>query len=834
LINLNAENNLLANQSAINLRIAGTGFGRTLWYTSTVIRSLCASYAADPTQSKATIENILNDARQGKSGDELEFLAEEVVSLGGYDFEVAEAIYKTAFGGFESSDEPVVLGGSGQFNLTTTRRQVHNHSKYQLIKRFPALFAIDTNRTLRLLITLVEQEVHREHRRSDEKSESWTADGITFQLIEDGSRYWEEYDTTYGVIALIRAIEKEIIALANNPATLKHAVDFVRLLMREGQHAVLWRMVLRLCSHDALFDSGLGIEVCSMEPLSRHMDTIPVLQDCVIDRFTGLSPEAKEKIELAIISAYENAPDYEKTAICDVLLGLSSKGLQSQAAWNIVERTKVEPAEAWPSSSSSGSPLIPAPALPAHIDEALRCLESIGRNLNGTLTLEESQDALMHVDLLFRFAESDPGIDEGLLLSVRRVLASAGRIIAPTIAQSDLPFNVLRDALIFAAEDPTPKASDSDDEFNFGTRSDAASGIISLAFRNDAVDDKTIAVIQQLANDKSGTVRSSILEKSIHLYHNSREVMNELLIRSTLRERNAQVLLSVMFQLHRLKTVEPSCVCALTRIILRRLRNRSDRDSEEVRHYGATVLMPLGLEMNDQAAQQCLDLFVSNPLKFRKECTTVVANLENGFAMHVEKSDNVEPELVRKRTIDLAKKATIAMRKELVILEATLKNTATPSEEVVHAVSHLGDSALYLTQSIEHAIERLRENGESQDALRELLNLLDEVISDLCEIGINQAASKFIDTFSLLITVDPERVFIWLSRCIAASMPYGYLNDRLAADDVMKILRLFLADYRHVFQSNKAAREALVKIFEAMVGWPEAWQLAYEMDDLFR
>ena len=86
------------------------------------------------------------------------------------------------------------------------------------------------------------------------------------------------------------------------------------------------------------------------------------------------------------------------------------------------------------------------------------------------------------------------------------------------------------------------------------------------------------------------------------------------------------------------------------------------------------------------------------------------------------------------------------------------------------------------------------------------------------------------------IDAEPARCFELIAHGIlTAGDKFGYQDESLGADRVVKVVGRTLADHRWIFD-DAARRAQLVEILELFVdrGWPQARRLLYELPDLFR
>jgi hypothetical protein len=64
----------------------------------------------------------------------------------------------------------------------------------------------------------------------------------------------------------------------------------------------------------------------------------------------------------------------------------------------------------------------------------------------------------------------------------------------------------------------------------------------------------------------------------------------------------------------------------------------------------------------------------------------------------------------------------------------------------------------------------------------------------------------------------------------------GFEFDSLAADRVVSIVELYLADYRDILQGDRETKDALLWVLNLFLdaGWPNAQMLLSRLDEVFR
>ena len=87
-----------------------------------------------------------------------------------------------------------------------------------------------------------------------------------------------------------------------------------------------------------------------------------------------------------------------------------------------------------------------------------------------------------------------------------------------------------------------------------------------------------------------------------------------------------------------------------------------------------------------------------------------------------------------------------------------------------------------------------------------------------------------------LVEASPAEVFDHIAAILTGpGVTEKYQFESLGADAQVALVRVYLADYRSIFE-NPDRRAKLVTVLEifSAVGWPDALKLLYELADLLR
>jgi hypothetical protein len=121
---------------------------------------------------------------------------------------------------------------------------------------------------------------------------------------------------------------------------------------------------------------------------------------------------------------------------------------------------------------------------------------------------------------------------------------------------------------------------------------------------------------------------------------------------------------------------------------------------------------------------------------------------------------------------------------------------------------------------------------EKQCFLQDYRAVLDEIGGH----GSARTIHHLIDLYVFLVEASPPDVFDHIAAILTGpGVTENYQFESLGADALVALVRVYLADYRSIFE-NPDRRAKLVTVLEifSAVGWPDALKLLYELPDLLR
>ena len=86
-----------------------------------------------------------------------------------------------------------------------------------------------------------------------------------------------------------------------------------------------------------------------------------------------------------------------------------------------------------------------------------------------------------------------------------------------------------------------------------------------------------------------------------------------------------------------------------------------------------------------------------------------------------------------------------------------------------------------------------------------------------------------------ILRYDPALVLRMAAEVVTSSRRFGYNLDLLAMQEAVKLVESILADYRDKVQQEQSIKH-LLELLDAFVeaGWPEALNLVWRLDEIYR
>jgi hypothetical protein len=397
--------------------------------------------------------------------------------------------------------------------------------------------------------------------------------------------------------------------------------------------------------------------------------------------------------------------------------------------------------------------------------------------------------------------------------------------------------------LLEAAEDLEPQSHpEYDAQFDEGPswggpspRISAAAGLTMMARLESCATQTILQAVEQLSSDPVPAVRFQVAERLICLYYTAPDLMWTLLDRLSHSEASRGVLQGMLTgTLARIARSHPDRIVDLVRAIFDRITQGAGADL--VRTACVSIFVQFYLLQDHPRCHEIVFALAEDPGQFPNENWHMTANLREALTFGSIAQPNPEHEAVRFRAWALMKRILRSTH------DATLKllnqDTVTPlaedEQKRLRGLARLVDSMghdLYAASGASDA-KHARPIEEKQRFLSEAGSLLDE----LTVFNYPSLIHRLLEMLDFLAPVDPPGVFLRIGRIVLTGGQNGYQYESFGADLIVRVVERYLAEFRGVLRENGECRRILIETLDIFVkvGWPQARQLTYRMEEIFR
>jgi hypothetical protein len=366
-----------------------------------------------------------------------------------------------------------------------------------------------------------------------------------------------------------------------------------------------------------------------------------------------------------------------------------------------------------------------------------------------------------------------------------------------------------------------------------------------LARDSDMADAELLDRIEQLSRDEVPAVRFQVASRLNYTYDNAPDFMWQIIERMAHEEQSRGVLEALLqVPLSVLAGHYAERILELTQIIFERIRVGSG--ATKIRSMCTRVFCGLYVWRNHPQARTMVFRIANDPLAYSNEAHKITFELRGPLTAGYVDIPNADEDAIRGRSFDLMSAILTSTTEKLDALR--MRNGEDPtnwSEEDIgraKTLFHLSDSIAQELFFASGAFDK--EMGQTEaskpplgDAeqsrfLREALPLL----NTLAEIGAAKVAHNLVKTLEYLLEYDPAEVFLTIARVVKAAKRGGYEYESLAVEVIVRVVKRFLAAYRFLLRERPECRQALIEILDTFVaaGWPEAFELTYQLEEIYR
>jgi hypothetical protein len=453
--------------------------------------------------------------------------------------------------------------------------------------------------------------------------------------------------------------------------------------------------------------------------------------------------------------------------------------------------------------------------------------------------LKKAREAYKHV-------QAASGADKKVIDMLWTKLASMAEAISRSpIKQGSEESRFCREILLKSSEHELPVYnidSDKDSEFIIWSpapRIEAAKGLPQLAAQD--VDDEVLSAIKKLAFDKVTAIRFVLAQRLWNLHRNNTGFFWELIQSFADKEKNNNVLGALSTTLYNIVNQDESKTVEVLKIITENFLS-NQKDTGQFSEFIIRLVVQLAFKRRNSWSAETINTILENQEDY--------LFIFNSFSFEIFKYLDALEVRVSENTLDMVIESLGKMINSVV--KAVQKYRSVPEIELeenqrirMKSLYEVFDDIvlrLYFSTDIEeneHYKEKKLSDNELEIFYFKIKPLLESLIffsEDKEKVLMGpHTAYHFTRLLNNVLKFDPKGALHMAAEVALSSKPFGYNLDSTAVKEVVKTVETILADHRNEVREDSVLEDLLnlLDVF-AETGWPEAIQLTWRLDEIFR
>lgn len=827
------------------------------------------TFTTNPRESGKLLSGIFEPQRLKTRGwEEVPALCRRIENIASVDPDLAIVVYRETFGFSVTEERETRMGDSQIMPLRSSARQDYDMARYSLTKFAPKFLAQHPKEAVVAIIAATDGFISREHAPSpNQKYFELNICDRTVRLQEDWSYIWANNpEKTYGhdADALILELLKFIRSADENMA--KNVVEQIIL---DGSFAIFWSRIFLTAAerNDGLVD--LLLPIAMTEPFLMIADTRKDAIDLVVVGYEHMSMDERAVFEIALGEFDFSRYDEPTAARGHFLRRIFSAIGKSRLATDAAKETVVENQEADVSGQGNNRRLFTVTstsgqAEPFHwienldqnssVDQVLmRAIDDAKKTL-GLETSPENAPQLTTSKAIAALTDLETAIDRtrqntGLVAHAEGVLGQGiAKIISlkitPSVnAEEETSCFLKLISTVIISSNP---ALDEDTEASFersaswgspAARVEVASAVLDLSLQRPDLYPELVSSIDELLSDPHPAVR---LQSGLHLvriWNLDREGFWFKLERRLEGETNLSVLKSLITSVvGRLLHSDPDRITALAVSMNERFSEHPKRQAE-LDEALSSIYAILWVTHQKAAAYEVISSWVNNRESRVSELTQVLQTMRGALVLGLKEDSKNSDNQVRQRAIGLTSQI-VSKASEGLKTHFTTRELNSEQIEVVRQDAKLLDTAcmqIYFSIGASDS-NKTKNQPINEKNLRVFFEEISPVLEQIADHATPHTIHYLLQLLEYLLPVDPTRSFDIMARALTVGgQQSGYQYESMGADLLVRLLGIFLADYKELFESD-VRRAALIDCLEIFLdaGWPSARRLLYRLPELIQ
>lgn len=271
--------------------------------------------------------------------------------------------------------------------------------------------------------------------------------------------------------------------------------------------------------------------------------------------------------------------------------------------------------------------------------------------------------------------------------------------------------------------------------------------------------------------------------------------------------------------------------------IICNLLNRFDDNSEHqkrVRNIVSSDLAILWYVHNINEAYEILQQWIVNPTVYKNELNSILLASREGFVLGLTDQATSKDSAIRQRIFDMAfdiiDSAGINLEKYY-----SLSQMSDTDQENTKLCAKIVDTAC---SQLRFACEGKLNASKSpldQSGLKIFLDETERHLRRIGDCGTPHTIYYLLELLETLVPVNPEKCFDLMAHALRHGTKIGFQNESMGMDQLVKMMGIFLADYKTIFE-DECRRERLIDSLDIFMaaGWPAARRLLYRLPEFIQ
>lgn len=826
-----------------------------------------ATYGSDITASRGLIARLFGRDRLDRFGHaEVPAVCYKIAAIGEADPEfVASVIYRTVFDYEVTDDQQTRINNSQILSLTSNARQDYEMARWSLGEYLPKFLKLHPRAAITAVVYALEGYVAREHAISDEALNiRFQAGGRSIHLREDHSYLWAHNpDGTHE-----RDAERLVAKLREHlkVATEAEALALIDILMGEASLAILWSRMF-LCAverSDGLVDLLWPIAVT--EPFLVLPDTRKDAIDLVAKGYVRRSKQERQALEEGVLhfdfSKFTHHVDARFSFLERLFGALGRDNLVTEEARRICNTSVQGPAPTndrlftvhtgwsnpddffWMRDLDKDAPENSRVITAIKAAETLLGLESKSENAS-VASLKDSLAALNRIQNLLDDAahfglkrHAEGVIGQGCEAIVSRQLLVSKDV--PPTPEEDAEFIALLEVAA-RSESPVLEAH-TETEFEksaaWGSpaaRVEAAQAYWDLFAQRADLYPKLGAQAEELLSDTHPAVRLSASVRLVRIWDLDRDRFWSLLNGHFTNEPNLTVIEHLLGGVvSRLIHSDQQRTLELLLMLSQRETSGSDRQRRLYKAIAGNLTV-LWVTYSFPGAKAVIDKWVEEPWKHSEAIIKILTTLRDAIVAGLAETPGKYVG-IRQRSQALVSDIVNAANTLLARYVMAQDLDVTASEEVRECARLIDTAGMQMFFATDESRNSWADNASGfRSGLGVFLQENADILKRIGEYAQPHTTYYLLQLVERLVDVDAGMAFDLAISILQSSTRLGYQNDTLGVDLLVKLIGIFLADHKEIFE-DAARRAQLIDCLEIFMdaGWPAARRLLYRLPEFIQ